>query len=122
MTNHRQQLGKRGEEIAKRHYEANGYTILDTNFRTRLGEIDLIAERGGTYVMVEVRTRSNQRFGTPEESITPAKADRLVAVSEEYFNRSQIVDADWRVDLVALVLDGSGNVTRMNVIENAVEA
>lgn len=121
MTSSRQRLGRRGEELARRHLEANGYAVLESNFRAKGGEIDLVAEKAGTLVFVEVRTRSGAEFGPPEESITPDKRMHLVAAAQEYLQARDAVDAEWRIDVVALVLDARGRVTRLQVIENAVE-
>ena len=79
MTTDRQRVGKRGEWLAKRHLEANGYHVLEANYRAPSGEIDLVAEKGGTLVFVEVRTRTGAALGSPEESVTSVKRAHLVA-------------------------------------------
>ncbi len=117
----RQQTGRIGEELARRHLETLGFTILDANYRTRWGEIDLVAEKNEELVFVEVRTRRSNNMGTPEESITVTKRSHLVAAAEEYIQTSESTYTDWRIDLVAVELDRSGSVSRLDVIENAVE-
>ena len=121
MTGPRQRLGQQGEALARRHLESNGYSILEANFRTRSGEIDLVAEAGGTLVFVEVRTRRASGFGTPEESIDTNKKAKLARVAEEYIQAHGIGDRDWRIDLVAVELGGRGRAPRVEIIENAVE-
>ena len=121
MTNRRQQLGRRGEAIAARHLEANGHGILETNFRTRGGEIDIVARKDGVIVFVEVRTKSGSSFGSPEDSLTPVKRSRLVAVAEEYLQTTGDENAEWRIDLCALEMNSRGALLRLDVIENAVE-
>jgi putative endonuclease len=121
VSDRRQRLGRYGEDRARRHLQSNGYSILDSNFRTRNGEIDLIAERDGIVSFVEVRTRKGTEFGTPEESITREKQARLVAVAQEYMQLKELGDVDWRIDVVALTLDARGRLLRLEVIENAVE-
>ena len=117
----RQRLGKRGEELAERHLAAKGYNILETNYRTRMGEIDLIAERHGVLVFVEVKARRGNALDSPEESITPGKRSHLVAAAQEYLQAADAGDVDWRIDLVALELDRRGRLIRLRVTENAVE-
>ena len=121
MTNRRQRLGRKGEAIAARHLEANGYGILQTNFRTRSGEIDIVARKDGVLVFVEVRTKSGRSFGTPEDSLTAVKRSRLVAVAEEYIQEAGAENTEWRIDLCALEMNGRGALIRLDVIENAVE-
>ena len=77
MTTYRQRLGRHGEDLAGRRLEQDGYNILESNYRTPSGGIDLIAERDRATVFVEVRTRRSEAFGSPEESITAEKRDRL---------------------------------------------
>ena len=114
-------LGAMGERVARRHLERNGYSVLEANYRTRGGEIDLVTERDGVLVFVEVRTRRGGEFGLPEESITPSKRSHLVAAAQEYLQANGVEVADWRIDLVALELDSRGRLVRLDIVENAVE-
>ena len=117
----KQQTGRLGENLARRHLESLGFKIVDTNYRTRWGEIDIVAEKNEDLVFVEVRTRRGKSMGTPEESITATKRTHLIAAAEEYMQGSEVSYEDWRIDLVAVELDWSGSVSRLDVIENAVE-
>lgn len=56
------ELGRKGEALARRYYEKNGYTVLEMNYRTRMGEVDVIAQKGGLYVFCEVKARSGGRM------------------------------------------------------------
>ena len=122
MKNWRQRLGRRGEALVKRHLEASGYSIVESNYRAKRGEIDLIAEKDGGLVFIEVRARQGSGFGSPEESITPSKRAHLVAAAEEYLQSSGAEEVNWRIEVVALELDSRGRVARLDIIENAVEA
>ena len=102
----RRKLGQLGEERAASYLEGKGYRILARNVRNWAGEVDLVARDGGTTVFVEVRTRRSRSHGTPEESITRAKARRLVRVAQAYLQERGALEGDWRVDVVALELDG----------------
>lgn len=69
--------GRAGEERAARHLEAQGYTVLDRNWRCGAGELDIVATRGGQLVVVEVKTRRSEWFGHPFEAVDKRKRDRL---------------------------------------------
>src|SRR2546429_6613981 len=77
-------LGEEGERAAARFLEARGYRILERNYRTRRGEIDLIAEDGRMLVFVEVKVRLDDRFGGPAAAITRAKPARIARLSQQY--------------------------------------
>ena len=83
----RQEVGKLGEKAARKFLKKRGYRIRETGFRCRHGEIDIIAQKKDWLVFVEVRTKSNLDFGNPEESITQAKKEKLIAsdISSRYF-------------------------------------
>ena len=98
-----------------------GYTILDSNYRCRWGEVDIVAQDGDDIVFVEVRTRSNYRFGTPEESITEAKTQRMVSTAQEYLQSKQRDSTNWRIDLVAVRMRSDGQILSIDHIKHAVE-
>src|SRR2546428_6795733 len=75
-------LGEEGERAAARFLEARGYRILERNYRTRRGEIDLIAEDGRMLVFVEVKVRLDDRFGGPAAAITRAKQARIARLAQ----------------------------------------
>jgi putative endonuclease len=117
----RQEVGKLGEKAAWKFLKKRGYRIRETNFRCRHGEIDIIAQKKDYLVFVEVRTKSNLDFGTPEESITAAKKKKLIASALTYTNTHQDLPPLWRIDVVAIELDDKGKPKRIEHIENAVE-
>jgi len=117
----RRDLGAFGERVAAAHLEAKGYRIRERNFRTREGEIDLVAERGGTLVFVEVRTRRGDAAGSAAESVTAAKATHIIAVAQAYAQAHEDCPADQRIDVIALSLANDGRVLSLDHIEGAVE-
>lgn len=129
MLNPRRQLGNRGEELAAQALITAGLTIVDRNWRCAVGELDLIAEeeafdfvKGGPNtwrVLVEVRTRRGERFGTAQQSITPRKAAKLREVGSTYI---QQIDwrGPWRIDVVAVQMDSQGYLQQIEHIRNAV--
>jgi len=114
----RKSLGRRGEELAVSYLEEKEYLILQRNYRSGAGEIDIVAQDGGCLVFVEVRARTTQEYGTPEESITPSKAQRLIEVAQGYLQEQGESAREWRIDLVAIYW--SGDLYRLHHIVNAV--
>ncbi len=110
MTHARRDLGDFGERVAAAHLEANGYRIRERNFRVREGEVDIIAERRGTLVFVEVRTRRGESMGSAAESVTAAKAGRILAAAQSYLQVVEGCPADQRIDVIALALAHDGRV------------
>ncbi|MDX1664977.1 MAG: YraN family protein [Candidatus Promineifilaceae bacterium] len=116
----RKRLGQWGERVAALHLEAKGYSIMERNWRCERGEIDLVARAGEIVLFVEVRTRRGRHLGTPEESITPRKAKKLLSLAARYIAERNLSDVDWRVDLVAVELDRRGKLVRCEHIPNAI--
>jgi putative endonuclease len=99
----RQLLGKRGEDLACAELEKRGYVIVDRRFRTRCGELDIVARDGGVLVFVEVKARSGSNFGTPFESITWKKRQRLSQMAASYLFMRRLAGVACRFDVVAVV-------------------
>jgi putative endonuclease len=100
---HRQSLGKRGEELACAELEKRGYVVVDRRFRTRCGELDIVAREGGVLVFVEVRARSGCHFGTPFESVTWQKRQRLCRMAESYLCAKRLAGTACRFDVVSIL-------------------
>ncbi len=95
--------GADGERFARRYLRNQGLTVLDTNYRTRQGEIDIVADHGGTLVFVEVRLRSDRRFGAGAETIDQRKQQRLIRAAEHYLlARNGASPPPCRFDVLAL--------------------
>ena len=95
------EAGERAERRAEEFLRGRGLSILARNFRTRFGEIDLVAQDGETVVFVEVRSRSRDDFGTAGESVTAAKRRRIIRAALAYA-QSRAPDAPLRFDVVAI--------------------
>jgi putative endonuclease len=102
MTMQRQSLGKWGEERAVRELERRGYAILARRYRTRHGEIDIVAEDGGTIVFVEVKARETGECGSAAEAVTVRKQRRLASMAVDYLARNHVTDKPSRFDVVAI--------------------
>jgi len=108
MTQERQTLGREGEALAVAELERRGYAILERRYRTRHGEIDVIARDGETIVFVEVKVRRTAEKGTAAEAVTPSKQRRIVAMAVDYLSRHNLHDRDCRFDVVALDGESAG--------------
>ncbi len=102
MKTYRQQLGAWGEAVAAERISAAGYTLIGQNVRTPYGEIDLIAQQGQTMVFFEVKTRSTDEFGNPEEAVHTKKVEHLVSAALYFIQQHPHFSGDWRIDLIAI--------------------
>lgn len=110
--------GKRGEVVACQFLTSKGYKIIAKNFRTRFGEIDIVAIDGHFLVFVEVKARVSQEFGLPEEAITPRKIRHLIKASQYFKLLHPETPNLQRIDLVAINLSPAGEVERIRLIKN----
>jgi len=121
-TRARKNFGDSGERIAAMHLEQNGYRVLARNVRTRYGEIDIVAEDADGLAIVEVKARRTREHGAPEEAITPRKQLKLVQLGDAFVAENPaFAEKAWRIDVVAVELDKTGKLIRLEVIKNAVE-
>jgi putative endonuclease len=114
----RQELGRLGEQEAVRLLRPRGYRVLQRNYRTPFGEIDLIARQGGTLCFIEVKSRRSLRLGTPQESVTSRKQQHLRRAAECYL-LGHPHPGPCRFDVVALVFKPDQTPASCEVIENA---
>lgn len=115
----RRGLGRLGETLAARHLAGQGYTIIERNYRCAEGEIDIVAREGDCLVIVEVRARRGRAHGTPEESVTPAKQERLRRLAETYIQTLDPAPEAYRVDVVAVELSPAGRLLRIDLLRDA---
>ncbi|MFH1375282.1 MAG: YraN family protein [Patescibacteria group bacterium] len=94
--------GRKGEKLAARFLESKGLSILERNFHTRFGEVDIIANDCDTIVFVEVKLRRSRRFGTAIESVDEEKLEKVTAAGERWLQVQGFERAPWRVDVVAI--------------------
>ena len=113
MIASRGKTGALGEDLAVRYLTRQGLALVERNYRCAHGEIDIVAREAGELVFVEVRTRRGQEYGAPEESITSAKARRMVACAHAYLAERAATARSWRIDLVAIQLN-RGRVERLD--------
>ena len=111
-------LGKKGEEMAEKYLVDQGFRILDRNFQNRYGEIDIVAKDKDTLVFVEVKTRHSERFGKPEEAVTPSKIKKIIKAGQYYRNLKNNLPEGERIDVVAIVLNNDEGLKRIELIKN----
>jgi putative endonuclease len=99
-------LGDRGEDLAAAFLKKQGYKILERNYRTPLGEVDIIARQRGVLVFIEVKTRRSGKFGSPQEAVHPAKQERLRNLAEYYLSQKRLGEVAVRFDVVGILWQG----------------
>jgi putative endonuclease len=114
-------FGKSGEDLACDELLRRGYAVLDRRYRTRAGEIDIVAMDGAVLVFVEVKARHSARHGTPAEAITARKRRQIAAMAADYLFRRRPQAAGCRFDVV-MVTVGPGGTPAVEVIPRAFAA
>ena len=117
MLNRQQQFGKKSERLAEEFLKRTGYRILETNYRSKMGEIDIIAMEKRTIVFVEVKARNTRRFGSPKGAVTPAKQRKISMAALDYLKRSGQTGASARFDVVSI--DTAAGKIDIEVVKNA---
>ncbi len=113
-------LGRWGEQLAAEYLEKKGFQIVDRHFQFHHTEIDLIARDGDYLVFIEVKTRSSDDFGCPEEAITDLKKSRLRRAAEGYLYYNGLKDIDCRFDVVSIFFS-DGHSPEIEHLVNAFE-
>jgi putative endonuclease len=110
------ELGRFGEAWTVGFLQRLGYRVIERNVRFRSGELDIVAYEGGDLVFIEVKCRRSSTYGTPEESISARRYDRLATAANEYMSRHDQQGCASRLDLMALEVGADGRVVRHNLI------
>ena len=120
QTNTRAALGSAGERLAAGWLEARGFRVLARNWRCAYGELDIVAEEAGELVFVEVKTCRGTAYGLPEEAITANKRAHLTAAAQCYLAEAQRETQPYRIDVVAVQLNGQGRLLAVRHHRSAV--
>lgn len=114
---HNQRIGKWGEDTAAEYLTEHGYEIVARNARTPYGEIDIVARLGDVTIFVEVKTRTSNKMGLPEESITARKREHMLAAADHYAAEREI--DHWQIDVISI--EGKpGSKLKITYFENAI--
>jgi putative endonuclease len=119
MADARQQFGQRGEELAVAHLRKKGYKLIERNYRTRAGEIDIIAKHKGRIVFIEVKTRRTGRYGDPKSAVTLKKQRKISMVALTYLKKYHTLQTPARFDVVTVRSTDAGDA--IDIIPNAFE-
>ncbi len=114
-------LGKQGEDLACRELERRGYAIVARGYRTRIGELDIVARDGETLVFVEVKTRSSAEYGLPREAVSARKQRKVWLMALDFVMRADCHNVACRFDVVDVQMLPSGDAL-LEVIPDAFEA
>ena len=112
----RTRVGRTGEDLAFKLLKKKGYHILERNYKSPLGEIDIIAQEGKTLVFVEVKTRTSKVFGPPEIAVSARKQGHMLSCAEYYAQQNEI--DHWQVDVIAV--EKIQDKTEITHFENAI--
>ena len=118
MSGARVKLGRRRENLAVKELTRRGYKIVARNWHCQVGEVDIVACLGQVCHCFEVRTRRGQEIGTPEESLTPTKQQRMIDVARTYLGEHDLRDVDWQVGLVAVEMERTGRLLRLEIYDS----
>lgn len=104
MSQHKQELGKKGEDLAAAHLKTKGYKILKRNYRSGRAELDIIAEKDKWIIVVEVKTRETDAYGNPGKSVDTGKMKMLAQGIESYMLEKDL-EAQVRYDIISIILN-----------------
>jgi len=113
------ETGNLGEKISENFLIESGYTILDKNFRCKIGEIDIIAKDGNYICFVEVKTRYGDLFGSPCESVTYSKQQKISKVAQMYIMKKRLFKFFFRFDVIEVILNKEDDSFSIKFIKNA---
>lgn len=99
-------LGNAGERLAVKYLKRHNYIILDTNYSCKQGEIDVVAQEGIYTVFVEVKTRTNDHYGAPRESVTSTKRQRIISTATMYMLQKKVDRFQPRFDVIEVYGNG----------------
>jgi putative endonuclease len=112
------QVGGYGQNLAKDFLQQRGYEVLTENYYTRSGEIDLICQKNSQIIFIEVKTRSSNNYGIPEEAISKIKKEKLRKTALYYLQEQTIVNENWRIDSVAVEISKINKIAQIRHHKN----
>lgn len=117
--NYNKAIGKYGETIATDYLINNGYEILDKNFQTRYGEVDIIGQKNDMIIFFEVKSRYTNSFGTPLESVTCHKKGKIISISSYYIYVNNLYDYNIRYDVIEIIFNHLNDTYKINHLIDA---
>ena len=110
-------IGKLGEDLASQFLLDNGCKIIDRNFHTRYGEIDLVAQKGDEILFLEVKTRSSNQYGYPEQAVDAKKISHLLQAAKIYLKVKHL-SSFWRLDIISVELSPDNQIPKISWFKN----
>ncbi|WP_022667984.1 YraN family protein [Desulfospira joergensenii] len=120
MSRARQDLGKSGEKQAARYLKKQGYILVETNYKTRFGEIDIIARDKDVLCFIEVKARSEIQKALPRQAVNPAKQKKIINTASFFLKEQKLTDQRARFDVIEMI--PSNGDWQINLIPNAFQA
>ena len=115
---YQKRLGDKGEMIAADYLHRENFQLLDRQFHTRFGELDIVALKTDMVIFVEVKTRTSDRFGLPEASMTATKIERIENAGLIWLKEHPDAPDDWRIDVISIFLDHQDQVLNLQHFKN----
>jgi len=119
-NNQKIETGKWGEGIALKFLLGKGYQMVERNFRSTDGEIDLIVMKGSDLVFVEVKTRRTRDFGSPEEAVDDEKLEHLEGAAGWYLQQHPEFEDNWHLDVISVISASGSNAPEIEWFENVI--
>ena len=117
MNNYKIKSGRLGEIIAARFLEKNGFKVIDRNFYTRYGEIDLIAENGDEILFCEVKARTSSEYGYPEQAVDYYKIRKILKTIGVYL-QARNLNKFWRLDVISVEMNKADKKAKVKWFKN----
>ena len=119
MKSYNKDIGNYSEKIAERYLESKGYYILDKNFRNKFGEVDIICRKADLIIFVEIKSRYTNSYGSPLESVTCYKQNKILSTSKYYIYKYKLYNYYIRYDVIELLLNNNNNSFKINHYKDA---
>jgi len=119
MYSFNKDIGNLGESIAEEYLTKMGYIVLEKNFRSKFGEIDIIGKDGNYIAFIEVKARYGSLYGTPAESITTLKQNKIYKTAQLYIMKKRIAKFNFRFDVIEVILNTKNNDHSIRLIKDA---
>jgi len=119
MYSFNKDIGALGENIAEEYLTNMGYIVLDKNFRSKFGEIDIIGKDGNYIAFIEVKARYGSIYGTPAEAVTPRKQNKIYKTAQLYILKKRIFKFNFRFDVIEVILNSKDNDYSVRLIKDA---
>ena len=120
MSTLKQQIGLLGERAAQKYLQLKGYVIIERNYHSRFGEIDIIAKQRERFVFIEVKARTSINYGLPEQAVNLRKQKKVFKTIQDYFWKRKIITENYRFDVIAVFLNMTTKIAKIKHYESVI--